>query len=60
MCPNANAPSRQIAVKMGLIGTNTEVTDAERAHGHRVTYTFDSLEHHGERKFWEGGEGFSP
>lgn len=43
-CPNANAPSRQIAVKMGLISHNTAVTDAERVHGHRCTYTLDTLE----------------
>lgn len=42
--PNANAPSRQIAVKMGLISHNTAVTDAELKHGHRRTYTFDTLE----------------
>ena len=33
VCPNANAPSRQIAVKMGLISHNTEVTPAEMNHG---------------------------
>lgn len=43
-CPNANAPSRQIAVKMGLIESNASVTEAERAHGHRVTYSLDTLE----------------
>lgn len=43
-CPNANAPSRQIAVKMGLIEHNTAITDAEYKHGHRVTYTLDTLE----------------
>ncbi len=43
-CPNANAPSRQIAVKMGLIDSNTAVTEAERKHGHRVTYNLDTLE----------------
>lgn len=43
-CPNANAPSRQIAVKMGLIEHNTAVTEAEGKHGHRVTYTLDTLE----------------
>jgi 2-polyprenyl-3-methyl-5-hydroxy-6-metoxy-1,4-benzoquinol methylase len=43
-CPNANAPSRQIAVKMGLISNNAAVTAAEAAHGHRRTYTFDTLE----------------
>ena len=44
VCPNANAPSRQIAVKMGLISHNSAVTPAEREHGHRVTYTLDTLE----------------
>ncbi len=44
VCPNANAPSRQIAVKMGLISHNSAVTDAEAAHGHRITYTLDTLE----------------
>ncbi len=43
-CPNANAPSRQIAVKMGLIEYNSAVTEAEREHGHRVTYSLDTLE----------------
>ncbi len=43
-CPNANAPSRQIAVKMGLIDYNFAVTDAERQQGHRVTYSLDTLE----------------
>jgi 2-polyprenyl-3-methyl-5-hydroxy-6-metoxy-1,4-benzoquinol methylase len=44
VCPNANAPSRQIAVKMGLIDTNAAVTSAEYAHGHRITYSLDTLE----------------
>lgn len=44
VCPNANAPSRQIAVKMGLISHNTAVTDGEKAHGHHITYTLDTLE----------------
>jgi 2-polyprenyl-3-methyl-5-hydroxy-6-metoxy-1,4-benzoquinol methylase len=44
VCPNANAPSRQIAVKMGLISHNTAVTSAEDKHGHRRTYTLDTLE----------------
>ncbi len=43
-CPNANAPSRQIAVKMGLISHNSAVTPAEAEHGHRRTYTLDTLE----------------
>lgn len=44
VCPNANAPSRQIAVKMGLISHNTAITPAEKEHGHRITYTLDTLE----------------
>lgn len=42
--PNANAASRQIAVKMGLISHNAAVTDSERTHGHRGTYSLDTLE----------------
>ena len=42
--PNAMAPSRQIAVKMGLITHNSAVTPAEEEHGHRITYTLDTLE----------------
>jgi 2-polyprenyl-3-methyl-5-hydroxy-6-metoxy-1,4-benzoquinol methylase len=42
--PNANALSRQIAVKMGLISHNSAVTEAERLHGHRCTYSLDTLE----------------
>jgi 2-polyprenyl-3-methyl-5-hydroxy-6-metoxy-1,4-benzoquinol methylase len=41
--PNANAPSRQIAVHMGLIPFNDAVTDEERRHGHRKTYRLDTL-----------------
>jgi 2-polyprenyl-3-methyl-5-hydroxy-6-metoxy-1,4-benzoquinol methylase len=44
VCPNANAPSRQIAVKMGLISHNNAITPAEKEHGHRITYTLDTLE----------------
>jgi 2-polyprenyl-3-methyl-5-hydroxy-6-metoxy-1,4-benzoquinol methylase len=44
VCPNANAASRQIAVKMGLITHNAAVTPAEAAHGHRCTYALDTLE----------------
>lgn len=44
VCPNANAPSRQIAVKMGLISHNSAVTPAEAEHGHRRTYALDTLE----------------
>lgn len=44
VCPNANAPSRQIAVKMGLISHNSAVTPAEEKHGHHITYSLDTLE----------------
>jgi 2-polyprenyl-3-methyl-5-hydroxy-6-metoxy-1,4-benzoquinol methylase len=44
VCPNANAPSRQIAVKMGLISHNAAVTPAEAEHGHHCTYSMDTLE----------------
>ncbi len=44
VCPNANAPSRQIAVNMGLISHNAAVTPAEKEHGHFMTYSLDTLE----------------
>jgi len=44
VCPNANAPSRQIAVKMGIISHNSAVTTSEAEHGHRITYSLDTLE----------------
>jgi len=44
VCPNANAPSRQIAVKMGLISHNSAITPSEADHGHRITYSLDTLE----------------
>lgn len=44
VCPNANAPSRQIAVKMGLITHNSAITPSEKEHGHRITYSLDKLE----------------
>jgi len=44
VCPNGNASSRQIAVRMGLISHNQAITPAEQAHGHRITYTLDTLE----------------
>jgi 2-polyprenyl-3-methyl-5-hydroxy-6-metoxy-1,4-benzoquinol methylase len=46
VCPNGNAASRQIAVRMGLISHNSAVTPSELAHGHRITYTLDTLEGH--------------
>lgn len=44
VCPNGNAASRQIAVHMGLMSHNAAITPAEREHGHRITYTLDTLE----------------
>ena len=44
VCPNANAPSRQIAVRMGIISHSSAVTPAELEHGHRITYSLDTLE----------------
>lgn len=44
LVPNAQAPSRQIAVKMGLISHNAAVTEAEHRNGHRNTFAFDTLE----------------
>ncbi len=44
VCPNAMAPSRQIAVKMGIISHNSAVTAPEALHGHRRTYSLDTLE----------------
>lgn len=44
VCPNGNAASRQIAVRMGLISHHAAITPAEREHGHRITYTLDTLE----------------
>ncbi len=44
VCPNANAPSRRLAVKMGLISHNAAVTEGERQHGHHITYSLDTLE----------------
>lgn len=44
VCPNANAASRQIAVRMGVVATNSAVTEAEARHGHHRTYSLDTLE----------------
>lgn len=44
VCPNANAPSRQIAVKMGLVSHNSTITPAEKTHEHKITYSLDTLE----------------
>jgi 2-polyprenyl-3-methyl-5-hydroxy-6-metoxy-1,4-benzoquinol methylase len=62
--PNANAPSRQIAVQMGLIEHNAAVTAAEHEHGHRRTYALDTLERDvtaaGLRVAHRGGVFFKP
>jgi 2-polyprenyl-3-methyl-5-hydroxy-6-metoxy-1,4-benzoquinol methylase len=62
--PNANAPSRQIAVQMGLIPHNSAVTESERIHGHRTTYSLDTLEREalaaGLRVVQSGGVFFKP
>jgi len=42
--PNARAASRRLAALMGLIPTCASVTDRERAHGHRRTYTWEELD----------------
>jgi len=44
VCPNANGILRQISVKMGLVSHNYAVAPGEFEHGHRITYTFDTLE----------------
>lgn len=44
VCPNANAPSRQIAVNMGLISNVCAVSTEEKKHGHKRTYTAETLE----------------
>jgi len=41
--PNANALSRQIATKMGLMENTTSVTEGERLQGHLRTYNTQSL-----------------
>jgi 2-polyprenyl-3-methyl-5-hydroxy-6-metoxy-1,4-benzoquinol methylase len=62
--PNANAPSRQIAVQMGLISHNAAVTAAEAEHGHRRTYSLDTRERDalggGLRVVQRGGIFFKP
>jgi 2-polyprenyl-3-methyl-5-hydroxy-6-metoxy-1,4-benzoquinol methylase len=62
--PNANAPSRQIAVQMGLIPFNDAITEDEHIHGHRRTYSLDTLERDvldaGLRIVHRGGVFFKP
>lgn len=41
--PNANALSRQIAVHMGIIPHGAAITPGEYEHGHRRTYSLDTL-----------------
>lgn len=42
--PNANAASRQIAVKMGIIPYETAVIPSEAEQGHKRTYTYWNLD----------------
>lgn len=42
--PNGNAPSRQIAVKMGVLSHLTDLSEADLKHGHRRVYLADTLE----------------
>ena len=62
--PNAFAPSRQIAVKMGILPSLTALSEADVKHGHRRTYTFDTLEKDaraaGLEVFHHGGVFFKP
>jgi 2-polyprenyl-3-methyl-5-hydroxy-6-metoxy-1,4-benzoquinol methylase len=44
--PNATAPSRQIAAKMGILEHNSGITAAEWQQGHRITYSMDTLYSH--------------
>ena len=44
LVPNADAASRQIAVHMGIVEYNNAVTVQEWNHGHRRTYSLDTLE----------------
>jgi 2-polyprenyl-3-methyl-5-hydroxy-6-metoxy-1,4-benzoquinol methylase len=44
VCPNTNAPSRQIAVNMGLINNARAITPEEKKYGHKRTYTLETLE----------------
>ena len=41
--PNAEAPSRRIAAKMGLMSHLEGLSDADRAAGHRRVYTLETL-----------------
>lgn len=42
--PNANAASRQIAVKMGVLPHRAALSAADVKHGHRRMYFFDTLQ----------------
>lgn len=41
--PNANALSRLLAVEMGIVESPQSVTEGERLHGHRITFTQKTL-----------------
>ena len=57
--PNANALSRLLAVEMGIVESPESVTEGERLHGHRTTFTQETLrevvESAGMRVIEEGG-----
>ncbi|PIQ23293.1 class I SAM-dependent methyltransferase [bacterium (Candidatus Blackallbacteria) CG17_big_fil_post_rev_8_21_14_2_50_48_46] len=42
--PNGNAPSRQIAVKMGILRHLCDLSEADLKHGHRRVYLSDTFE----------------
>jgi len=44
--PNGAAASRRIAVKMGVLPTLDALSEADRKHGHRRIYFFDTLVDH--------------
>jgi 2-polyprenyl-3-methyl-5-hydroxy-6-metoxy-1,4-benzoquinol methylase len=62
--PNGNAPSRQIAVKMGLIAHNTALNAVDIKHGHRRVYCLDTLSSHARdadlNVIFQGGVFFKP
>lgn len=41
--PNAHALSRLLAVEMGIVDSPESVTEGERLHGHRITFTEETL-----------------
>lgn len=62
--PNGQAPSRQIAVQMGLLRHCGDLSEADLKHGHRRVYFLDTLERDareaGLQIFQRGGIFFKP